>query len=63
MSELTHIDADGNAVMVDVSEKDVSQRTATAKGTVFMQPATLKLISENSGGNYKFVDRRSLGLE
>ncbi len=46
MSDLTHIDADGNAVMVDVSDKDVSQRTATAKGSVFMQPATLKLIGD-----------------
>jgi len=48
MSELTHIDADGNAIMVDVSDKDVTQRTATAKGSVFMEPATLKLIADNN---------------
>ncbi|MEK9708394.1 MAG: cyclic pyranopterin monophosphate synthase MoaC, partial [Alphaproteobacteria bacterium] len=27
--KLTHIDADGNARMVDVSDKDVTRRTAT----------------------------------
>ena len=44
MSGLTHIDKDGNAVMVDVSEKDVTERIATAKGSVLMQPETLRLI-------------------
>jgi len=39
-----HIDEDGNAVMVDVSDKVVSERTATATGSVFMQPETLALI-------------------
>ena len=32
--------------MVDVSDKDVTQRIATAKATVHMQPATLRLIKE-----------------
>ncbi len=44
MSGLTHIDAEGNAVMVDVSAKDVTGRTATAKGLVRMAPATLERI-------------------
>lgn len=46
MSRLTHLDAEGNAHMVDVSEKDVTSRTATAKALVEMQPATLSLILE-----------------
>jgi len=46
MAEFTHIDADGNAVMVDVSEKQPSERTATAKGSVLMQPETLAKIME-----------------
>lgn len=46
MNDLTHIDANGNAIMVDVSDKDSTDRTATAKGSVFMEPATLKLISD-----------------
>ncbi|MBL8836144.1 MAG: cyclic pyranopterin monophosphate synthase MoaC [Alphaproteobacteria bacterium] len=44
MSELTHFDAAGNAVMVDVSGKDVTERTAVAKALVRMQPATLARI-------------------
>jgi len=46
MAEFTHFDADGNAVMVDVSEKDVTERTATAKVSVVMQPETLTRIIE-----------------
>ncbi len=41
---LTHFDRDGNAVMVDVSAKDISSRTAIAAGSVIMQAATLKAI-------------------
>jgi cyclic pyranopterin phosphate synthase len=44
--KLSHIDADGKAVMVDVSDKDVTQRVATAAGTVILEPETLKLIEE-----------------
>ena len=33
MSGFTHFDASGHAVMVDVSEKQETQREATAKGT------------------------------
>lgn len=32
--------------MVDVSDKEVTQRVATAKATVYMQPTTLRLIKE-----------------
>jgi cyclic pyranopterin phosphate synthase len=44
MNGFTHLDDDGNAVMVDVSAKDVTERTATAKGSVYMQPETMALI-------------------
>jgi cyclic pyranopterin monophosphate synthase len=43
--DLTHIDKDGNAVMVDVSAKPATERVATAKGSIVMQPATLARIS------------------
>ncbi len=46
MSKLTHLDAAGNAHMVDVSEKDVTSRLAVATGRVAMLPDTLKLIRE-----------------
>lgn len=42
--KLTHIDAEGNAVMVDVGTKPSTARVATAKGSVYMQAATLKRI-------------------
>ena len=34
MSEFTHFDDNGNAHMVDVSDKDVTKRTAVAEGTI-----------------------------
>ncbi len=46
MAKLTHLDDEGNAVMVDVSDKDSTERTATAKGSVVMQPETMALIQE-----------------
>ena len=53
MTGLTHFDADGKAAMVDVSEKGVTDRNATAKGSVLMQPETLALIT---GGGVKKGD-------
>jgi len=41
---LTHIDASGEARMVDVSEKPATERTAVAEGRVIMSEATLALI-------------------
>ena len=46
MAKLTHLDDDGNAVMVDVSDKDATERTATAKGSVMMGSETMALIRE-----------------
>ncbi len=43
---LTHLDAKGEARMVDVSAKDVSERVAVAEGFVLMRPETLRLIRE-----------------
>lgn len=51
MSKLTHFDAEGRAVMVDVSAKDETARTATAGATVVMAKETLALIL--SGGHKK----------
>lgn len=46
MSGLTHFDAKGDAHMVDVSDKEVTSRTATARGAVKMAPETLAMIVE-----------------
>ena len=44
MPKLTHLNAQGEAHMVDVSAKDVTQRTAVAEGFVAMSAATLALV-------------------
>ncbi|MDF2096811.1 cyclic pyranopterin monophosphate synthase MoaC [Aquibaculum arenosum] len=46
MSEFTHFDAQGHAVMVDVSDKQETERVAVAKGEIVMQPETLARIRE-----------------
>ncbi len=52
MSEdFSHFDARGQAAMVDVGAKPVTERTATARARVVMQPATAALI--RSGGAKK----------
>ncbi len=53
MRHLTHIDADGNAVMVDVSAKAATERIAVAAASVIMAPATLARIT---GGDVKKGD-------
>ena len=49
MSRLTHLDADGRARMVDVSDKAVTTREAVAEGFVRMAPATLALALSGEG--------------
>ena len=49
--DFTHFDRRGQAAMVDVGAKPVTERTATARARVTMQPTTLALI--RSGGAKK----------
>jgi cyclic pyranopterin monophosphate synthase len=44
--KLTHFDDRGNAHMVEVGGKGETERVATARASVTMQPATLKLIRD-----------------
>jgi cyclic pyranopterin phosphate synthase len=46
--ELTHLDEHGNARMVDVARKAITQRIAVARGRVVMQPATLALLTSGA---------------
>jgi cyclic pyranopterin phosphate synthase len=48
MSAFSHFDEAGNAVMVDVTGKAVTERVAIASGRVLMQPATLALIEQRA---------------
>ena len=45
---LSHVGASGEARMVDVSEKQLTDRMARARGSIRMQPATLAAIKANS---------------
>ncbi|MEW6213718.1 MAG: cyclic pyranopterin monophosphate synthase MoaC [Nitrospirota bacterium] len=44
--KLTHLDKEGRAKMVDVTEKPSTQREAVAKGSVYMKSETLELIKD-----------------
>ena len=46
MTKLSHLDAKGEARMVDVSDKAATQRTASAEGFIAMAPETLALIED-----------------
>lgn len=47
MSKLSHVDAEGQARMVDVSAKDETHRVAKAAGSIRMKAATLDAIRGN----------------
>jgi cyclic pyranopterin phosphate synthase len=47
MKKLSHIDARGEASMVDVSHKPVSRREAVARGEIRLQKSTVALIQKN----------------
>src|SRR5439155_22229122 len=44
MAEWTHMDAQGRARMVDVGDKNITARQAVARGSGYMQAATLRAI-------------------
>lgn len=47
MAKFSHTDDKGKANMVDVGDKPDQVRTATAKGKIFLNPETIRLIREN----------------
>ena len=47
MPKLTHVDKKGKARMVDVTAKEITEREAVAKGSIFMKRDTLKAILAN----------------
>ncbi|HAG70680.1 MAG TPA: cyclic pyranopterin monophosphate synthase MoaC [Gammaproteobacteria bacterium] len=51
MSELSHIDESGNAKMVDVGSKAITERVALATGSISMAEKTFKLVA--AGGHKK----------
>ena len=59
MAGFTHFDKEGKARMVDVSDKAETERTATAKGSVLMQPATVPAAAWRGGEDTPAVPARS----
>jgi cyclic pyranopterin phosphate synthase len=63
-AKLTHLDEQGRARMVDVGEKELSERVCVARGEVQMAPATLTAIT--SGATPKgdvFATARVAGIQ
>lgn len=58
--KLSHIDAAGNAVMVDISAKTDTARVAIAKGRVLMSAETARLIAERGHKRATFLASPSL---
>lgn len=48
MTQLTHFNQSGEAHMVDVGNKDITERVAIAEGYIEMNPATLALIEQGT---------------
>jgi cyclic pyranopterin phosphate synthase len=48
MKKLSHLDAQGEASMVDVSAKPVLFREAVARGEIRLQPSTIRLIESQT---------------
>lgn len=46
--KLSHFDAAGNAVMVDVSEKEITRRTAIARGTIRVNATVMSAIVDKT---------------
>lgn len=46
--KLTHFDQAGNAIMVDVSEKEITRRTAIAIGSISMNEAAFEAVSSGT---------------
>ncbi len=57
MKQLTHFDQNGNAIMVDVSEKEVTARVAVSKGTILVNSEIIDAVV-----NHKVQKGDTLGV-
>lgn len=48
MPKLTHVDGEGNARMVDVGDKAITTRTASARGSLSLSPVALQALQANA---------------
>ncbi len=62
-TELTHFNSDGQAIMVDVSDKPATNRVAVASGIITMKPSTLQQITtQNVNKGDVFAIARIAGI-
>jgi cyclic pyranopterin phosphate synthase len=61
--KLTHVDASGRARMVDVGDKEVTRRSATASGRVRMSSVALALVREGSAKGDVLQVARIAGIQ
>ena len=54
LNELSHLDSDGSIKMVDVSEKEITSRSALVSGKVVMKKETLEIIKKGEHGALLF---------
>jgi cyclic pyranopterin monophosphate synthase len=50
VAELTHLDAEGNARMVDVGDKPITAREAVAEGRIRLGPEAARAVRERTAG-------------
>jgi len=48
MGQLTHFDEEGNAIMVDVSDKEITSRVAVAKGKILVNTQVMEAVINHS---------------
>lgn len=60
MPEFTHLAPDGTVRMVDVGQKPITHRSATAAGHVLMQPDTLRLIQSGTAAKGNVLETARL---
>ena len=48
MTKLSHLDSSGNAIMIDVRNKETSHRVAIATGRILMKSETCRLIKDSA---------------
>ena len=63
MDDFTHINAQGRARMVDVSDKDITARTAKAYGVVYMNAQTIETVSYTHLDVYKRQEVLRVGID
>ncbi|KAK7465466.1 hypothetical protein VKT23_005443 [Stygiomarasmius scandens] len=62
-SHLSHLDESGRANMVDISEKLVTKRSATAEGRIFITPLAYDLITSDYSDEKSQIDENAGALE